>query len=463
MEKEKHQVLLANISKIEYKTLNLFLSIFFFIINYVFNDIFILKIFSTFLILLILFLLYIKVGFLHPIATIFGLFCFFNYNRVIFDILGLMRFESGNFFDGNNSPIESQVISLKIINYSLIAWYLGIIQELKSKYNFIKKEKNLYKISNFLFKITIIISLFFLFKEVKEILKNGYMSIYLNENSRNIFEKIILNSPFILYCINLSTGYHRKIFFENTFLILIFIFLDILKGGRGLALSYFLTISIYYYFIIKNNTKISIIKIVLLTFFLSLVSIMIGNFRSDLNLLNKKIFQDIVEFFTSQTITCSLLTKSIEYKELLINKISIFVPWSKEIFFYNISETKSFNTIISMTLNKEMFQNGFGLGGNPLAELYIFLSNEIIFFLIFLIYIFFILKYINWCNKSWFTLCIFLYFLPKLLLMPRSNFIFINILDILKFILIILFVIFLNFMSKLGEKDDKSKCDNTCL
>lgn len=460
-------MLLENILKIETKNKimfsNLFLIVFFLIINYIFNNIFLLKVFSIFFILLISFLLYVRVGFLHPVAIIFGLFCFFNYNRIIFDILGLMKFESGNFFDGNNSPLESQILSLKIINYSLIAWYIGVKKEVKRIYMVLKENKRLYGISNFLFKLVIVFSLLFLFKEVKKILNDGYINIYLSENSRNIFEKIILNSPFILYCINLSTGYNKRTFFINTFFILCFISLDILKGGRGLALSYFLTVLTYYNYIIKNRTRISIIKIGLLTFFLSLTSIVIGNFRSNLKLLNGEFFYNIVDFFTSQTITCSLLTKTIEYKELLINKISIFVPWSKEVFYYNLLETKSFNTIISMTLNKEMFEKGFGLGGNPLAELYIFLKSEILFFLIFYIYIYIILKYINYCNKNWFTFCVFLYFLPKLLLVPRGNFLFINILDIFKFILVIGIVVFLDFIIKLGEKNDKSKCNNTCL
>lgn len=455
MEMDRHQVLLESTSKIKCSILGIIIIMSFLLINMCFNNILTLKFTALILIMLNSFFLYKKAGFFHPITILFGLFCFFDYNRIIFDILGLIKFEDGNFFDIKKSTINSQILSIKIFNYSLIAWYIGIMKNLKKNEKFLNTNINLYKISDFLFKVVIIVSFFFLYIEVREVLKNGYMSIYLNMNSRNIFQKIILGSPFVLYCINLSTGYKKKIFFENTVLFLIFLFLEILKGARGNTLVSIFTIIIYYYYSIKNDTKISLLKISLLLCSFTLISIIIGNFRSHLNLLNGKILKQILDFFTSQTITASIVTKAVEYKYLLVNKVNIFTPWTKEAFYYNELTTKNFGTIISRTLNMEMFKNGFGLGGNPIAELYIYLNNQFLFFIIMYVYIYIIMKFVYFCKYNWISLSFFLFFLPKLLFMPRANFIFINILDVIKYLLVMSFVIIINFVCKNRRKSDK--------
>lgn len=400
------------------------------------------KIFILLLSIIIFFKLKIKVPIFHPIIILFLVFMYFIYNRIWFDIFGVLNFNEGNFFDMSSVSQIVELESLKILSYTLLIWnYLYSNIFVSSLANELVEDKVIYKLSNFFFRVFVLIGIILIYKEMKDVLNNGYLSIYLSENRRTQIEKIILNLPIILYIINISSGKNRKTFYFNTILVLVFLGIDLLKGGRSYFVAFSLMLFYYYYTYIKIEKKI---KFKLILFGLSLIffSCIIGNFRSKEKLFNI----DILDFLSSQTITGSILLKAIEHKDKLIGKIDILVPISLEVFKYNQSITKNFATRLSMLLNYELFESGFGLGGNPIAELYIY--SSMYFFIIFFLFLLIIKKIIFSRKKNYRYMTLYLYFLPKLFLMPRNNLIFINILDLIKVIFVILVLEVFRIFSK---------------
>lgn len=406
---EKHQNLSQNTAKVLVKCFFILFSFFMLFIESEIKDVNILKVFIVVQICLITCYIYIKVGLLSPIGIFWGMLCFFYYNRILFNILGLMKYESGNFFDMSSLSVSSQIESLYTFSYSLLAFLLAILVKLSSyspKFNFLENGE-LYYISNKIYKIIIIISFYFLVKEAQLIMKSGYISIYSDFVYRGLAQKLFLNLPLILYCVNISTGYKSKIFIQNTILMFIFLCVDLIKGDRSLGMSVCLMIICYYSNVVRKNSRIKVLWIFIVGLILSILSIIIGMIRGKENIILSKVLGNISVFFTSQTITGSLVGKAIEYKNFLYGNINIFVNLSKEVFKSSVDSTGNFETLISKTLNKNLFDIGFGLDGNPFAELYIYTKNIYLFFISLVLVYMIILILIDQSKKSWVRMSLF--------------------------------------------------------
>lgn len=231
-------------------------------------------------------------------------------------------------------------------------------------------------------------------------------------------------------------------------------FFIFLRGNRGQFIT-FLFFSFWYlnYFdIVKLNIK----KIIIFMIILLIPIIGMSKYRANKKIerINFSIVKSINDVLYSQGTTGSYLVLLNEKKEIfqqehikyIISGISGYRSRKQNIESYEkIMESKNVNldNKLSSILNKKMFLNGNGMGGNYIIEMYDFGGNIAVFILSFLLTLFFVKIDTSIFNYSFLIKVIFLYYLPKVFFIPRNNyFIHIRMLDICKIIFVYFFVEF---------------------
>lgn len=392
----------------------------------------------------------------------------FQYGRII--LLPLFGYEvEMTWFHYIKFSLETDIFVTDLLFINLLGIYIG---NLISKKNNIKltlsKEKN-ENIKKKIIFILIFLFLPFYFKfsfEILSTLKNlEYIDYYRigmsNLNKSNFLEKICYNIYLFTIFFGLSLkklSKKEKLFF--IILNIINTFFTALRGTRAIFLAN-ICFSIWY-LSREKIIKLDIKKLIIIG--ISLFSLIIGlqNFREKKEVISNnssitKILEKVIRSQgTTGTFLCLLKEKTEIFEKdkipfIISNLIGLRLkPQNKE----NSNKIINSNNVVladkmSVTLNRDKYIEGKGMGGNYIIEMFdlggkfgiIFLSTILTLFLNFIDR--------NYNSFSWITRSFFIFIIPKIFLIPRFNyFIYIPIKDLIRFLFVYFLIIVLSEILK---------------
>lgn len=228
-------------------------------------------------------------------------------------------------------------------------------------------------------------------------IKNGYLALY-NGIYVSIFPSIIqrlANYYFIFFCFFITLFKNKKIIILSFIMFLLNSTINLLSGMRFEFVFGILFLIFYYiYYHLKNNIKfskkiknISIIIILLIPIGVIFLS-SYNKIRNKVAIENINLVNEFSSFFVSQGRSLNLITyaqiyeKEIKSKntnyvfglftDSLINKIDILTLKMFDFPDINVNCNLNFGEDISkIVLGENLFEKGYGLGSQYLAEIYI--------------------------------------------------------------------------------------------
>lgn len=356
-------------------------------------------IFYTKILLLLTFVIFIFFNitvnskFTDPMMVLLVTLFIFNIGRVILDIFGMAEFDQITWFAyykiDNLTKFKTIMMLIFTLNSLNFGYYIFVGFSRKyiiyqDKFN-IEEDKKLYKIAKKIFYIS---SIPYLYKNIYIgiiVMLNGYTSLYQAEVSVpggslvNIFSYIFKFSFYIL----LSSMPPRKRLEKPIMIYLLCLIISLLTGVRGFVLSEIIMIVTYLSY--RNDFKINFKKLIILGISMISISFFVGNIRSGNGNYSKTEYEKnfIIEFIEQQGYSLNVLSLSIEKSDDLgftpgyVLHPVFFGDFGKliEHKFENIRLygviTNSLGHKLSYLVNKYIFMDGGGLGGNYIAELYL--------------------------------------------------------------------------------------------
>lgn len=408
---------------------------------------------------LLIYILLILVSYLkNQIITFLflGALFLFQYGRCI--LLPLFGYEiEMTWFYYTKFSLETDIFVTNLLFINLIGVCIGNLLpipqiKMKGKLSFESEKKIIF--------IFIFLTIAFYFKSSFEIInflkKISYNDFYkigvYNINKSNIIEKVCYN----IYFFSILFGLSLKNLSKSNKIILILLniintFLIALRGTRAIFIA---AICFSVWYLIKEKVlKINIKKLFLIGGIIFILIVGLENLRENKKfILNSFSVSKIVErVLYSQGVTGTYLCLLKEEPQIF-KKDKIPFIFSSLIGLRLKSQTKedydkimsSQNVVlaekISASLNKEMYLDGNGMGGNYIIEMYDFGEKIGILFFSAALIVFFNFIDKNYNNFIWIIRAFLLFLIPKLFLIPRCNyFIYFPFLEIIEF----LFVYFL--------------------
>lgn len=382
---------------------------------------------------------------LHPIFLFLGTLTLFQGGIILYSLfdeidISYVWLMGANFFASENTlrvSILSVVLSYWFI---ILGGYLGYnANKYYKKINYLDKKsfiesKIIKNIALLIFLITLPFYAYKTFTYFIFFLENGYLAFY---QSTEFAERV----GFIVRAITLFTPLSFLIYFFleerkiNILIISLLFFLItlpiLLSGFRGLFLTFWLTVYLFYKK--KYNNRLSLRGLFILLLIIPLTGLLVSYFRESRNIALDTIFENnpILEFVNQQGVSFFVTTMAVEFKDEFKNNILYYLTWEPiSAIFPTALNTpgRAFATDLMIKINYSGYLMGYGTGSSYLAESYLLggvIAVSLISFLIGLILskLYYYFDYVNVYKKVLiFTAIQYIIFLPRdLLLMPLSQ------------------------------------------
>ena len=425
---------------------------------------------------LMVFLLYIisvfysmkKYGVFHSITLFLFSFFLFNISRIFLDLINVksMDFSDKYVF----YLIESSTYNIVLNSFFIFLFVFLMVIFLINKPNYVLTLKNnvfLEKIMTYLIIILTPIVLVKHFQELTSFFMNNksYFSMFDNKSTSDSILNYIWFFYYFIIPIYFSSLPKMKIRKFIYFIVAFVIFLDSLKGSRGVLLR---PIVFYIWYFNLRGFKFNKINLFLGVFFIPLLSNVYVWFRE-----GGKVFLDyfksLVVFLYSQGVTLVFFVNYIDFQNRIPNSSKyyflsgIIEPIRRYILdreLYNsgrnlefVKSTFSLDHKLMYTLDQELYFEGVGYGSNIVAEFLAF-GDEIGVVFLTIIFLFIILKIEKYSRSSRAVLIISFYWIQNLVWSPRGtmfpNIIFVMI-SLFLFFIIKFFCYINSFLNKKSE------------
>jgi hypothetical protein len=341
------------------------------------------------------------------IPTIF-LYTFFLFllSKYGLDLIGYIDIREADLFSNIYLPIEIIIKTISIYVIVLNFFYM-VFSNSTITIN-IKKWRTNETISKLSFYLMVCLSplvLFFLLRQLINVLLNGYLSIFNGTLITPIYEQLLFRALYFLYVIIIASKPKKKLFLQSSVLFFLILTLDLLQGQRGLFLSFFtITLSFYFSFY-KKKTNITSMLFIFLVFVLVSQSILVlrQSYNSQ-NLLNA-----FLDFFNQNGVSTYVISYSIYLQKDLMEITNLFIFSPITDFFYRLVfgrnvfyQGQTFLLLNSSTylgyhltylINRAAFLNGNGTGSSFVAEI-LLINIPYLINILYFMYFYFI-KFIN--------------------------------------------------------------------
>lgn len=375
--------------------------------------------------------------------NIYGIFLallfVFIISRVVLDVVNYSDFGQTSFFSSYIFSKNIQVSMLTTIFISLASLNIGFILNGKHSCNYLGYQQNRSQVLLFYGKLLVAIGLIPTFASTLWVAyivaKYGYLATFLNPELFSTPLIISIGAMFFplgfLFC-HLGNLQGKKLLLLINVLFFSSVIIEVAVGKRGPVLTQLLVL--LWFFAFKTGRWYSLKKMSILAI------IMIVGSQASLTIRSGK-QTDLADlfglFFYQQGVSVQLLGYAEQYNisdNYDFSALDLLRPVYQNLdkFWYKISgqvydysppermkKYNNYSMIISNRVDRNKFENGFGLGGSYLVELkLIFGYAGLVIFNIIIGYLLSRVEY--YCQRSFYLFCVLFLTLPTIIYMPRS-------------------------------------------
>lgn len=368
----------------------------------------------------------------HALFVFYGLLFVFQGGLFIsylftgdFQDISYIELQGANF----NLSLNNIIDAANILFLSCLTIFITV---LFSKRNFreldtlLHNRKSNEKLASYFFVLFLIFLPFDLYKKIsylKYIFSHGgYIAIYTGNGEHiqsvgSIIRILSLLSTLSYYFFFIATENKKKLLYITILLFFPLSLLDLILGLRGKFFVFWLVFMLFYKF--KFGGTFSIKNILISVFTIAFVSIIIGLFREQQDII---IDNPLAAFFKSQGVSFHVNALAISMKDSFSKYgLNYLIYPMLTVFFHQNSFSHGYLLAndSSIKLNLDAFDNGYATGSSYLAELY--LSSNIFGVIVGSFLIGKLLNIINLKNSVFFTTLLFTITI-NLIYLPRQSF-----------------------------------------
>ena len=320
-------------------------------------------------------------GFLNVYVIFLSTLGLFLYSRIFLDILGLFEWYWATKWSDFYFPLVIRYRILSFLIYTLLFTHLGAL--LGKRYLVYKQIEFSYspfldKWSTILFLLAVPGTFTKYLIELKLILSRGYLAVYDGTLNNIVYPLWTVGAGTLMesaYCLFLASRPTKKKFFIISIVFFMLKMVDVLKGGRSRLFLPVIFLAWYYYSFLKNNSSISLKKILLFGFGGIFIAQVLVQFRMGDDIIIDNMGDLIILFFAQQGVSLLVLGCMVYYEPLFVNQGAPYILYP--LIFWDsfhgqtvdyVQNTISLGHKLTYFLSPEAYLNGEGVGSSYIGE-----------------------------------------------------------------------------------------------